>query len=88
MSAMTPRERVLRTIAHKEPDRVPINFGGEYDSGIVECRPNGRIYTRLCQHLGFYDRPEPVIAECLNIVGNIDERVQKKFGADIRVHGI
>ena len=65
MSAMTPRERVLRTIAHKEPDRVPINFGGEYDSGIVECRPNGRIYTRLCQHLGFYDRPEPVIAECL-----------------------
>ena len=87
MSGMTSRERVLRAIAHKEPDRVPINFGGEHDSGIVECRPNGRIYTRLCQHLGFYDRPEPVIADCLNIVVNIDERVQKKFGADIRVIG-
>jgi len=87
MSKMTSRERVLRAIEHKEPDRVPINFGGEYDSSIVESRPNGRIYTRLCQYLGFYDRPEPVTSDVLNIVTNIDERVQKKFGADMRVIG-
>lgn len=87
MSEMTPRERVLKAIEHKEPDRVPINFGGEYDSGILESIPNGLVYTRLCQHLGFYDRPEPIIADFGNIVTNIDERVQKKFGADIRVIG-
>ena len=83
MSEMTPRERVLTAIAHKEPDRVPIDFAGDGCTGIVESIPNGPIYTRLCQHLGFYDRPQPVLVECLNIVANVDERVQKKLGADI-----
>ena len=85
MSEMIPRERVLKAVEHKEPDRVPINFGGTLCAGIIESIPDGRIYTRLCEYLGFGDRPEPAIADCLNIVTNVDERVQKSFGADIRV---
>ena len=32
MSNMTPRERALRSLNHKEPDRVPIDVGGSHDS--------------------------------------------------------
>jgi len=87
MKAMTGRERVLMAINHKEADRVPINFGGEHDSGITESIPFGRVYTRLCQHLGFYDRPEPIVSDCLNIVSNIDDRVRKRFHADMKPVG-
>jgi uroporphyrinogen decarboxylase len=85
MDDMTSRERVLRAIEHKEPDRVPINFAGTLCTSIVESIPNGRIYTKLGQYLGFDDPPAPVIADVLNVVCNVDERIQKKFGSDIRV---
>jgi len=83
MKKMSRRERVLTAVEHKEPDRVPINFGGELCTGIVESIPEGRIYSCLCQSLGFYDRPEPITTEFLNIVVNIDRRVLKKLGSDI-----
>ena len=31
---MTSRERVLAAIAHKEPDRVPVDMGATPSSGI------------------------------------------------------
>jgi hypothetical protein len=36
MSNMTPRERALRSLNHKEPDRVPIDVGGSHDSTFLE----------------------------------------------------
>ncbi len=44
---MTSRERVLTTLAHKEPDRVPIDFGGMRSTGIMAI-----AYNRLKAHLG------------------------------------
>ena len=32
---MTSRERILTAINHKEPDRVPIDFGGTFETGIA-----------------------------------------------------
>jgi uroporphyrinogen decarboxylase len=44
---MTSRERVLTTLAHKEPDRVPIDFGGMRSTGIMAI-----AYNHLKAHLG------------------------------------
>jgi uroporphyrinogen decarboxylase len=44
---MTPRERVLAAIAHKEPDRVPIDCGAMRSTGIQAI-----AYNRLKDHLG------------------------------------
>jgi len=82
---VTSRERVLMAISRKEPDRVPLGFGiGLVGSSMVESIPNGRVYSDLCRYLDYEDRPEPIISEFGNIVGNIDERILKKFGADFR----
>jgi len=44
---VTPRERVLSTIEHKTPDRVPVDFGATPSSGISAI-----AYGRLKKHLG------------------------------------
>ncbi len=68
---MTSRERVLTALAHKEPDRVPIDFGGMRSTGIMAI-----AYNKLKSYLGIatgetrvYDTmqqlalPEPPILE-------------------------
>ncbi len=44
---MTSRERVLSAIEHRDPDRVPVDFGGHRSSGIMAI-----AYARLKQALG------------------------------------
>jgi len=44
---MTPRERILTTLQHQEPDRIPLDIGGLESSGI-----SGIAYNRLRGHLG------------------------------------
>ncbi len=44
---MTRRERVLQTINHREPDRVPVDFGAMRSTGITAV-----AYRRLKEHLG------------------------------------
>ncbi len=44
---MTPRERVLAALEHREPDRVPLDFASTCNSGI-----NVLAYNRLKKHLG------------------------------------
>ena len=44
---MNSRERVLATVNHKEPDRVPIDMGATLTTGI-----HAIAYTRLKEHLG------------------------------------
>ncbi len=43
---MTPRERVLASISHKQPDKVPIDLGGTPSSGISAI-----AYGNLKKHL-------------------------------------
>jgi uroporphyrinogen decarboxylase len=49
---MTPRERVLAAIAHREPDRVPIDQGSMRSTGIMAI-----AYNRLKQCLAIGDPP-------------------------------
>jgi uroporphyrinogen decarboxylase len=44
---MTSRERVMQTVGHREPDRVPIDLGGHRSSGIMAI-----AYHNLKEHLG------------------------------------
>jgi len=47
---MKSRERVLTSIAHREPDRVPVDQGSMRSSGIMAI-----AYNRLKQYLGIED---------------------------------
>jgi uroporphyrinogen decarboxylase len=44
---MTPRERILATIAHRQPDRVPVDLGAMRSTGISAI-----AYSRLKRRLG------------------------------------
>jgi uroporphyrinogen decarboxylase len=44
---MTSRERVLLTLQHKQPDKVPIDFGGMRSTGIMAI-----AYANLKKYLG------------------------------------
>ena len=47
---MTSRERVRMALNHRQPDRVPIDFGATRVSGIAAT-----AYRRLLQHLGMQE---------------------------------
>lgn len=47
---MTSRERILTALAHKEPDRVPIDFGAMRSTGIMAV-----AYYHLKHYLGIAD---------------------------------
>ena len=81
-AAMTGRERVLTALDHREPDRVPIEFGSSQLSSLLIGRPFG--YRALCEYLGVTDYPEPEINVYLNSVKNVDSRIMRRFGADLR----
>ena len=74
MANCTSRGRVKKTLAHEQPDRVPIDIGG--DAGIVPS-----TYEKLCKYLGIYDYEKP---RGIWSVENIDERVLEKLGSDCR----
>ena len=37
---MTPRERIAAALAHREPDRVPVDLGATESSGIMAVAYN------------------------------------------------
>jgi len=73
---MTPRERVLASIAHEEPDRVPIDFGGHRSSGIAAI-----AYRKLRDSLGLEPRPIRVY-DPVQQLAIVDEDVLDRFGVD------
>lgn len=86
---MTSRERVLRTINGQSTDRVPVEFGG-FISGIVEGTKNsiadGPPYgiRALYEYCGIEDYDAPAISPSLSCVTNVDERLYKRLGSDVR----
>jgi len=74
---MTSRERVLRAINHQEPDRVPIDLGGN-QTGIHKL-----AYIELMKYLGFGDE-EAVIMDCVQQLAKPCEKVLERFHVDTR----
>jgi uroporphyrinogen decarboxylase len=80
---MNSRERVYAAVNHKEPDRVPISFGGAGGNFITECPPNGRVCSELYEHLGLTDAEPIKISDVFTQPTNIDPRVIERLHSDM-----
>lgn len=74
---MTPRERVLASINHKEPDRVPIDCGGMRSAGISAV-----AYSNLKKYLGIKSG-EIKIYDVLQQLAYPEEFMFERFQLDV-----
>lgn len=76
---MTHRERILSALAHRAPDRVPVDLGATFSTSI-----NVHAYSRLRAWLGLPAEPEP--AYLLARAGTIipAEDIMARFDVDAR----
>lgn len=73
---MTSRERVLAALDHREPARVPVDFGAERSSGIAAI-----AYAKLQTLLGLKEQPVR-IWDVIQQLALIDEDVLDRYGID------
>ncbi|HTZ52846.1 MAG TPA: methyltransferase, partial [Spirochaetia bacterium] len=73
---MTPRQRVLQAFAHRQPERVPIDFSGHRSSGIAAL-----AYTPLRRHLGLPVVPVRVY-DPIQQLAVVNGDVLDRFGVD------
>jgi len=73
---MNSRERVLCALDHREPDRVPIDFGGTRQSGIAAS-----TYHKLKQLLGIATPTR--VYDLYQMLAEIERPVMERFGADV-----
>lgn len=73
---MNSRERVLCALAHKEPDRVPIDLGGTRQSGIAAA-----AYHRLKERLGL--RTPTRVYDVYQMLAEVERPVLERLGADV-----
>jgi len=73
---MTSRQRVLAALNHEEPDRVPIDLGGN-QTGIHKV-----AYRALIDHLGFDEEIE--IMDAVQQLARPSEAVLKRLRVDTR----
>ena len=77
MPSTTSRERVLAAIAHREPDRVPVDLGATPSSGI-----SALAYHRLKEHLGVDPGPTRVY-DVVQQLAQPDLELLDRFGVDV-----
>jgi len=73
---MTSRDRVLKSLNHEIPDRVPIDLGG-FQTGIHRI-----AYEQLISHLGIED--EITIMDPIQQLARPCEELLRRFHVDIR----
>jgi uroporphyrinogen decarboxylase len=74
---VTPRERILAAIEHREPDRVPVDLGATPSSGISAI-----AYGRLKQHLGITDGHTRVY-DVVQQIAQPEDGILDRFGIDV-----
>jgi hypothetical protein len=73
----TSRQRVLESLHHRQPDRVPIDFGGSATTGIhVSC------VAKLRDHFGLVKHPVKVI-EPFQMLGEVEDDLKLALGVDV-----
>jgi uroporphyrinogen decarboxylase len=73
---VSPRERIRASFAHREPDRVPIDFSGHRSSGIAAL-----AYAKLRNHLCLPKKPIRIY-DPIQQMAIVDEDVLELFGVD------
>ena len=74
---MNSRERVLKALAHKEPDRVPIDLGGMRSTAIT-----GLAYNQLKSHWGM-NGGHTRIYDLGQQLARVEPQVLERIGADV-----
>ena len=75
---MTPRERLLTALDHREPDRIPYDLGSTQVTGI-----HAIAYRRLRAYLGL-PAVEPTRCDVVQGLALPDEDVIERLGVDVR----
>lgn len=76
----TSKQRVVDAIAHRESDRVPVDFGGSMVTSIHQ-----KGHDNLKKHLGInLDRPTE-IARGRSLVARVDHEIQDRLSVDVRM---
>ena len=81
---MTARERIETTCSHREPDRLAVDFGGGFQTGI-----HVSVVYQLRQHYGLDVPGTPVkVVEPYQMLGEIAEDLRNALGIDtVALHG-
>ena len=74
---MTSRERVLKTLRHEEPDRLPIDLGGMASTGIMAI-----AYDHLKKHLGVTSG-EVRVFDMGQQLAEVEPEILSRFGVDV-----
>jgi hypothetical protein len=73
----TSRQRVLESLNHRQPDRIPIDFGGSATTGIhVSC------VAELRDHFGLEKHPVKVV-EPFQMLGEVEDDLKLALGVDV-----
>ncbi|HEX7594502.1 MAG TPA: hypothetical protein VF429_10060, partial [Anaerolineae bacterium] len=75
---MNSRERLLTTLEHREPDRIPFDLGSTQVTGIHVV-----AYRNLRHHLGL-PQVEPILCDSIQQLALPDDDVIEKLGVDVR----
>ncbi len=80
----TSRERILTACAHRHPDKLPVDFGGGFQTGI-----HVSMVYRLRQALALDAPGTPVkVVEIYQMLGEIAPDLQQALGIDtVSLHG-
>jgi uroporphyrinogen decarboxylase len=73
---VTSRERVLRAVDRRGPDRVPLDFGGSIVTGI-----SAMGYARLKEHLGV--RGPVRVTNIILLLAEVEEALLERWGIDV-----
>jgi hypothetical protein len=81
---MTSRERIQTTCAHRQPDKLPVDFGGGFQAGI-----HVSMVYKLRQALGLDQSGTPVkVVEIYQMLGEVAPDLQAALGVDVvSLHG-
>ena len=74
---MNSRERVLKAINFEEPDRVPLDLGGSWVTGI-----HAEAYSRLKRAIGVNSGPVRVF-DLFQMLAEVELPVVEKLGVDV-----
>ena len=74
---MTGRERILKTLAHETPDRVPVDFGGCNQTTV-----HAHVVAELRDYYGLEKRKVKV-EEPYTMMGRLDGDLKSAMGVDV-----
>ncbi|GAI23876.1 unnamed protein product, partial [marine sediment metagenome] len=77
---MSPRERVLVALSHKEPDRVPVDLGATHNSSI-----HIDAYSKLKQYLGIQEEGEVSFVDIIQQAVTPGEKILEILEVDTRI---